>query len=101
MNFGEALQLLKDGSFLQRKGWNGKGMFIYLVSGRTVKHEDFRNEASEAIKLAYKLEDNIENIPSDRIVNGHIDMKNAWGGITVGWSPSQEDILADDWQTIE
>lgn len=30
-DFGEALLLLKQGYKLERKGWNEKGMFVYLV----------------------------------------------------------------------
>ena len=30
MNFGEALELLKYGQKLRRRGWNGKGIFIEL-----------------------------------------------------------------------
>ena len=100
MNFGEALQALKVGKMVARKGWNGKGMFIYLVAGRLVKHEDFRNEAAEAIKLAYKIEGNIDNTPSDRYINSHIDMKAADGHITVGWNPSQPDMVAEDWEIL-
>ena len=31
MNFGEALEALKAGKKVARAGWNGKGMYIYLV----------------------------------------------------------------------
>lgn len=31
MNFGKALENLKEGKKVQRQGWNGKGMFIYYV----------------------------------------------------------------------
>ena len=31
MNFGEAIIALKQGKKVARKGWNGKGMFLYLV----------------------------------------------------------------------
>lgn len=34
-NFGEALALTKQGFKVAREGWNGKGMFIFLVSGST------------------------------------------------------------------
>lgn len=101
MNFGEALEALKSGKMVARKGWNGKGMFIYLVRGRLLKHEDFKNEAAEAVKLAYKLEGNADNSPSDRVVNDHIDMKAADGHITVGWNPSQPDMFAEDWGIVE
>ena len=30
MNFGEAIALLKQGKYVTRPGWNGKGMYLYL-----------------------------------------------------------------------
>jgi hypothetical protein len=101
IDFGVALSALKAGHKAYREGWNGKGMFIYLVRERLVRHKDFVNEAAEAVKLAYKLEGNVDNAPSDRIVNAHIDMKDNWGHITVGWNPSQVDMLAEDWIIVD
>ena len=31
MDFGDAVRALKDGKRVARKGWNGKGMFLYFV----------------------------------------------------------------------
>ena len=39
MNFGEALEALKNGKFVARKGWNGKGMYLWLMPAATVKAE--------------------------------------------------------------
>lgn len=33
MNFGEAIENLKQGKRVTRKGWNGKGMFLFLMRG--------------------------------------------------------------------
>ena len=33
MNFGQAIEALKEGKRVARAGWNGKGMFLFLVSG--------------------------------------------------------------------
>ena len=30
LDFGEALKLLKDGKRVARRGWNGKGQYVYL-----------------------------------------------------------------------
>lgn len=30
MNFGQAIQFLKEGKRVTRSGWNGKGMYLYL-----------------------------------------------------------------------
>ena len=37
LNFGDALALLKSGKKVAREGWNGKGMFLFLVPGSTFK----------------------------------------------------------------
>lgn len=31
LNFGQALDAIKAGKRIARTGWNGKGMFVYLV----------------------------------------------------------------------
>ena len=33
MNFGEAIKELKNKKKVARSGWNGKGMFLTMVSG--------------------------------------------------------------------
>ena len=37
MDFGQAIKALKDGKKVARKGWNGKGMFLWLKPAATVK----------------------------------------------------------------
>ena len=29
MNFGEAIEAVKNGALIARAGWNGKGMFVF------------------------------------------------------------------------
>ena len=33
MTFGQAIEALKAGKKVSRKGWNGKGMFLWLKQG--------------------------------------------------------------------
>lgn len=93
MNFGQALESLKLGSKLARQGWNGKGMFIYLVQGTEVSVPNLRNEAWKHVGVNKATYDKV-------IVNSHIDMKTADGSITVGWAPSQSDMMAEDWVIV-
>lgn len=37
LNFGQAIELVKRGSLAARKGWNGKGMFIFMRPEDTLK----------------------------------------------------------------
>lgn len=93
--FGAALIFLKEGFRVARKGWNGNGMFIYLVQGNEVPIEALRNEAFKHV-AKNQTRDNVREIK----INSHIDMKAADGSIVVGWLASQTDMLAEDWQIV-
>lgn len=93
MNFGQALGELNNGSKVARSGWNGKGMFIYLVKGTFIPAWKLRNEAKEHVTRTCQ-----DTTPVQ--INSHIDMKAADGSIVVGWLASQTDMLADDWEVI-
>ena len=90
-DFGLAISFLKEGERVARKGWNGKGMFLYLVEGTTVPNENLRGAAKEA------LADTPANDGNTVKINSHIDMKAADGSIVIGWLASQTDMLAEDW----
>lgn len=87
MNFGSALQALKNGQKVAREGWNGKGMFLFLVPGSVFK-------VNRAPLLGI--------YPEGREINyrPHIDMKTVDGEI-VPWVASQTDVLAEDWCVVE
>lgn len=86
MNFSAALEEIKDGKRVRRRGWNGKGMFIFLVNGSNfvVNREPLLSILGEGTEVTYRP---------------HIDMRDAEGKI-VPWLASQTDILADDWEII-
>ncbi|MBQ8688018.1 MAG: DUF2829 domain-containing protein [Ruminococcus sp.] len=94
MNFGQALEALKQGKKVARTGWNGKGMFLYLTGGSIVPFEKLTGNAK-----AYVNEENTGL--SDACICPHIDMKAADGTIVVGWLASQADMLVEDWTIVE
>lgn len=49
MNFGQAIEALKEGKKVARKGWNGKGMFLWLKPAATVKAEWCKDPMLRAI----------------------------------------------------
>lgn len=93
MNFGQALIALNDGKKVARAGWNGKGMFLYYVSGTTVKSSQLRGAALDHVGYQGEGDPEVK-------INGHIDMKCADGSITCGWNPSQVDMVANDWEEL-
>jgi hypothetical protein len=98
MDFSEALKFIKEGEYLQRKGWNGKNMFVYLVGGTLIHTEQLRNEAKKAEEVYDKNCKGQKVYPKNIQICSHIDMRAADGSIVVGWLASQTDILAEDWQ---
>lgn len=86
MDFGQALQQLKAGETISRDGWNGKGMFLYLVGeGR------YPAATPAGQRIAHDQPDGL--VP----YRPYIAMKTAQGDV-VPWVASQSDILATDWQ---
>lgn len=85
MNFGQALEQLKQGGKVSREGWNGKGMFLYYVPAN--KYPASRNEHGTMIGV---FEDDM--IP----YGAYIAMKTAQNNV-VPWLASQTDVLAEDW----
>jgi len=91
MDFGKALNVLKTGGRVARKGWNGKGMWIALTKGSTIPKDLARSGA--VLKLA---EEGVDEIT----INDHIDMRTADGSICCGWVASQADMLSEDWLQV-
>jgi len=83
MNFGQALEALKDGMRVSRSGWNGKGMFVYLVPAN-------RYIATTAVARQHFGEDAL--VP----YNAYFAIKNVDDTVST-WVPSVNDCLADDW----
>lgn len=94
MTFGEALQALKDGRRVARKGWNGKGMFLFLNQGSIDTTRTDPNSAIDGVPTRLFSLDGDENTVT-RLPN--INMRAASGATVTGWLASQTDMLAEDW----
>ncbi|WP_223251318.1 Gp49 family protein [Pasteurella multocida] len=87
-NFGYALNLLKKGKKVSRAGWNGKGMFLFIVKGGAI---------TQAVAEHYGNSERPEtNLP----VLDAIYMKTADNKL-VPWLAIQTDVLAEDWNVID
>lgn len=76
MDFSAALRLIRAGQKVTRRGWNGRGMYIFLIEGGTISHP--------------ALDNPVEALP-------YIAMYTATG-TCVPWLASQTDILQNDWE---
>lgn len=84
LDFGKAIQLLKEGKRLQRKGWNGKKQYIELATNISYKNND----------------EEIINAEHDSMGNKAIAFVGT-SGVQLGWLASQADMLAEDWKIAE
>lgn len=86
MTFGLAVEAMKAGEKVSRAGWNAKGMFVYIVSA------DIYPAKMEAIKGCFD---------KDMVPYGtYIAMKTAKNNV-MPWTPSQCDVLAEDWCLVD
>ena len=92
MNFGKAIEALKQGKKVTRKGWNGKKMFLWLKPATQLKSDFLRDPI-----LKQTVEDNGGTMDA----LGTICMKTADNRILTGWLASQTDMLSDDWEIID
>jgi hypothetical protein len=86
MNFGHALEALEAGKKVARSGWNGKGMFVYLVPANCypVQTEAAKSYFGEDAMVPY---------------NPYLAIKNVNESVST-WVPSVNDVLAKDWSIV-
>ena len=84
MSFGLAIEALRSGKKVARKGWNGKNMWLVLDPG---KNNFTMNPGTTYYNAGIRIVD----------INPHIDMFTAQGTMQPGWLASHADMLADDW----
>jgi hypothetical protein len=80
MDFGKALEKLKNGHKVARSGWNGKGIFIEIQ-----RPDEFSKMTSPYIFI------NTTGLQTD-----NPDAPKS----LVPWLASQTDMLAEDWQAL-
>ena len=79
--FGDAIRYLKRGLKVARKGWNGKGMYLFLCFPASIEPK------AENVEI-YSARQSIA-------------IRTADSSIIVGWNASQTDMLAEDWVFVE
>lgn len=85
-NFGEAIEAAKQGKKVARLGWNGSGMFAYIVPANSYP-------AQTGVAKEYWG----ENLVPYR---QYWALKTAQEDVAM-WAPSGSDSLAEDWVILE
>lgn len=85
MDFGDAIAVMKDGARVARKGWNGKGQYVFLAY-----EADFVTDADISAFDGKDVE-----------VGDMLVLKTAQDTFQPGWLASQADMLAEDWYIVD
>ncbi|GMO69660.1 MAG: hypothetical protein Nk1A_8870 [Endomicrobiia bacterium] len=111
LTFGHAIEALKQGKRVARKGWNGKGMFIFMRPADEL-HVSFVSKEIKSLPQSvkdYYYQDCVDengnefDLEEDDVVKftAYLCLKAADGTIVNGWLASQTDILSEDWGILE
>lgn len=97
MNFGQAIEALKNGQRVAREGWNGKGMWIALMPALSLPPRSSQEPGAKVNDRTAKF------IGEDTPLNcqPYLVIWTAQQTWQPGWHPSQPDILAEDWVIAE
>lgn len=85
-SFGEAIRAAEEGHKVARSGWNGSGMFAYIVPANSYP------PSTQIMKDYFKG----ENVP----YRAYWALKTAQDDVAT-WAPSGSDSLAHDWMIVE
>ena len=94
--FGEAIRFLKKGKKVSRKGWNGKGMYLWMKPNFSITPE----MCSDPM-LKQAVIDNggtLLGLPTIAMFTQDATGRRA---VLTGWLASQSDIFAEDWILVE
>lgn len=95
MTFGQALEALKAGKKVARRGWNGRGMFLWLKPATTVKSDMCHDPILKGIVASAGGE-----VPALGTICMFTYDSTGRKAILTGWLASQSDMLLDDWEVV-
>lgn len=117
MDFGKAIEALKQGKRVAREGWNGKGMFVFMRPADELSVDTIVNQVRSLPKSvkdyfdAVYFDDNDKNITQSEVkiifkeylcmATPNEPSANGWMTIVNGWLASQTDILSEDWTILD
>jgi len=94
-DIGYAVEALKAGKRVRREGWNGKGMFLFLLpAGDGIPTKVIHDPALRAV-----IESEVGGETFDAL--GSVRMFTADKKVLTGWLASQSDLLAEDWEILD
>lgn len=99
MNFGQAIEALKEGKRVARTGWNGKGLFVFMQIPAIIHKDTVPKMQSLPQSVKDYFQQTFDN-PNEQITTITYSNQMALVGasnLINGWAPSSSDTLANDW----
>ena len=96
VNFGQAIEALKQGKRVQREGWNGKGLFVFMQVPSEINEEIIPKMQS----LPQSVKDEFARRGGSINYSNQMALVNTDNSIN-GWAPSSSDTLAEDWIVLD
>lgn len=95
-DIGYAVEALKAGKRVARRGWNGAGMFVFMQVPSEIP--------ADIIPKMQSLPESVKAVLSERGLP--IRYSNQFALVKQdnsinGWAPSSADTLADDWEILD
>ena len=96
LNYGQAIESLKNGKKITREGWNGKGMFVFK-----------QIPAEIGLDIIPKMQSVPQSVKDEMLKNGttlkytnQMVIVNADGRVD-SWVASSSDTFANDWIELD
>ena len=96
MSFGDAIEILKQGGAIRRKGWNGKGLMVFKQVPAHIESDvipKMQSLPQSAKDLILKGKGFIDYTSQCLIYNENT-------GRADSWVPSISDVFAEDWEIV-
>ena len=97
MDFGDAIEVLKQGGTIRRTGWNGKGLMVFKQVPAHIESDiipKMQSLPQSAKDLILKSKGFIDYTSQCLIYNENT-------GRADSWVPSISDVFAEDWEIIQ
>lgn len=104
-NFGTAIEILRTGGAIARKGWNGKNMFVCKqkpseVNGNIIPKMTSLFDPAKALLHDYNLDGTDEEDTRPIFYVHQMIIVNTLTREINSWVPSVSDIFAEDWYLV-
>lgn len=96
MDFGYAINALKEGKKVTREGWNGKGMFLWIKPATVIDASWCKDPLLKEL-----AEENGGTILGLGTICMYTHDSTGRKAILTGWLASQSDMLCEDWKVID